>query len=78
MIYTKRYTGVISLYSITRGFGFIIPDDLKSTDGAEIFYHFSKIKTDIDIVKLTKGTRVEYQMYKTEKGYRAINIIFLN
>jgi CspA family cold shock protein len=51
-----------------RGFGFI--DD---TDGREVFFHQSGL-VDIKFDTLNEGQEVEFEVEKSQKGPRALNI----
>ena len=51
-----------------RGFGFI--DD---TDGREIFFHQSSL-VDTTFAALTEDLQVEFEVEKSDKGPRAIDI----
>jgi CspA family cold shock protein len=51
-----------------RGFGFI--DDI---DGREIFFHQSSL-VDVSFAALGDDQQVEFEVEKSEKGPRAINI----
>lgn len=54
-----------------RGFGFI-----NAEDGREIFFHQSGI-TSGNFDSLTEGAEVEFEVEKSPKGPRAINIKIL-
>lgn len=51
-----------------RGFGFI-----KDTDGRELFFHQSGL-VDVNLEALREGQEVEFEVEKSPKGPRAINI----
>ncbi len=51
-----------------RGFGFI-----SSTDGRNIFFHRSSLDEDT-FDALNEGTEVEFEVEKSPKGLRAINV----
>lgn len=62
------HTGKIKKLVRDRGFGFI--DD---TDGREVFFHQSALE-GIQFDALSDGQEVEFDVEKTDKGPRAINI----
>jgi len=51
-----------------RGFGFI-----SDTDGNEVFFHQSSL-TGIEFDTLNEGQEVEFEVEKSPKGPRAINV----
>ena len=62
------HTGKIKKIVPDRGFGFI--DD---TDGREVFFHQSVLE-GVEISALRSGQEVEFEIEKTNKGPRAINM----
>jgi len=62
------HTGKIKKLVGERGFGFI-----SDSDGREIFFHQSSL-IDVKFSDLTEGQEVEFEVEKTEKGPRAINV----
>ena len=62
------HTGKIKKIVSDRGFGFI--DD---TDGREVFFHQSALE-GIEFSALKSGQEVEFEVEKSDKGPRAINI----
>lgn len=59
-------TGVVKFFSESKGYGFIIPDDVKSQ---EIFFHCTKVKG-----KVEKDSMVEYEIETNKKGLTAVNV----
>jgi len=51
-----------------RGFGFI-----SATDGREVFFHQSSL-VDVEFDALTEDQEVEFEVEKSPKGARAINV----
>lgn len=51
-----------------RGFGFI-----SDTDGREVFFHQSSLE-GVEFNTLNEGQEVEFEVEKTPKGPRAINL----
>lgn len=62
------HTGKIKKLIRDRGFGFI--DD---TDGREVFFHQSALE-GVQFDALNDGQAVEFEVEKSDKGPRAINI----
>jgi len=62
--------GVVKWFSNVKGYGFIIMDN-----GQEAFAHYSDIAGPEDEYKtLEEGMTVEFDLLRTEKGPKAINI----
>jgi len=51
-----------------RGFGFI-----SDTDGSEVFFHQSAL-VDLKFDSLNEGQEVEFEIEKSQKGPRAVNV----
>lgn len=62
------HTGKIKKLVSERGFGFI-----SDTDGREVFFHQSSV-VDIRFDELQEDQLVEFEVEKSPKGPRAINI----
>ncbi|PIU42486.1 MAG: cold-shock protein [Candidatus Omnitrophica bacterium CG07_land_8_20_14_0_80_42_15] len=62
------HTGKIKKLVRDRGFGFI-----DATDGREIFFHQSSL-VEADFKNLSEDQPVEFEVEKSPKGPRAINI----
>ena len=62
------HTGQIKKLIRERGFGFI-----SDTDGREVFFHQSSL-VDIKFEALNEGQEVEFEVEKSPKGPRAINV----
>jgi len=62
------HTGKIKKFIRDRGFGFI-----SDTDGREVFFHRSSL-VDVEFDSLKEEQSVEFEIEKSEKGPRAINI----
>ncbi len=62
------HTGKIKKLIRDRGFGFI--DD---TDGREVFFHQSALE-GVQFDALSDGQAVEFDVEKSDKGPRAVNI----
>jgi len=62
------HTGKIKKLVRDRGFGFI-----SDTDGTEVFFHqTSLVETSFDA--LSEGQQVEFEVEKSDKGPRAVNV----
>ncbi len=61
-------TGKIKKLVRERGFGFI-----SATDGREIFFHQSSL-VDVEFDALNEDQEVEFEVEKSPKGARAINV----
>ncbi len=62
------HTGKIKKLIRDRGFGFIL-----DTDGREIFFHRSSLEgTDFDSIREEQA--VEFEVEKSDKGPRAVNV----
>jgi len=64
-------TGRIKKLIRDRGFGFI-----SATDGREIFFHQSSL-VDINFDTLNEEQEVEFEVEKSDKGPRAVNVHIL-
>ena len=64
----KMHAGKIKKLVSERGFGFI-----SDTDGKEVFFHQTSL-VDVKFSDLTEGKDVEFDVEKSEKGPRAINV----
>lgn len=62
------HSGKIKKLVRDRGFGFI-----SDTDGREVFFHQSSL-VDVKFDALTEDQNVEFEIEKSPKGPRAINI----
>jgi len=62
------HTGKIKKLIRERGFGFI-----SDTDGNEVFFHQSSV-VDTKFDSLTEEQSVEFEIEKSPKGPRAINV----
>jgi len=62
--------GKVKWFDGKKGFGFILPED----GNADIFVHFSVIKSDNEFKTLKEGMKVEYEVTEGKKGLQAINV----
>ncbi len=56
-------TGVVKLFDVNKGYGFITPDDGE----AEVFVHFSQVRGST----LKQGERVEFELGRGVRGPQA-------
>jgi CspA family cold shock protein len=59
-------TGKVKFFNETKGYGFIIPDDVSQS---EIFFHCTKVTG-----KVSADTLVQYDVETSKKGPVAINV----
>lgn len=64
-----NYTGVVKWFNTEKGYGFI-----KTTDGEDVFVHFSNIKEEGHNKDLHEGEEVNFDIIQAEKGPSAINV----
>jgi len=62
------HTGKIKKLVAERGFGFI-----SDNDGRDVFFHQSSLM-DANMTSLREDQRVEFEVEKSAKGPRAINV----
>lgn len=62
--------GTVKWFDSHKGFGFILPDG----GGAEVFVHYSAIKTGPPPRNLTDGEPVEFEAEQTERGIKATSV----
>jgi CspA family cold shock protein len=67
---SSRIRGLVKWFKEDKGFGFISPLD----GGKDISVHVSDLQDD-DFKTLFEGQKVEYTIYKREKGPAASNVI---
>lgn len=63
--------GIIRNFDGYSGFGFIISDDVEE----EVFAHIKDFDGNIQKEDVSGGMSVEFELIKTDKGYKATNII---
>jgi len=61
--------GTVKMFSVTRGFGFITPDD----GSPDIFVHVNSLKMS-GIPSVSAGDRVEYERVQDNKGWQAYRV----
>lgn len=72
MILKGRYTGTVNGYDVKKGWGHITVDGEK--DHAFIHYKEILTLTDTGTKKLQTGQKVEFDLYRREKGLLATQL----
>jgi len=63
--------GTVKWFNKEKGFGFVLGED-----GIDCFVHYTDIhRTTPEKVNLDQGQTIEYDVMKTEKGWRAKNVL---
>jgi len=65
--------GKVKWFDNKKGYGFIQPDD----GTADLFVHYSAIKSELDFKTLKQGSEVEYEVTEGKKGLQAVNVTLL-
>ncbi|EOV0904020.1 cold shock domain-containing protein [Edwardsiella piscicida] len=61
--------GFINVYNELKGFGFI-----RRKKGRDLIFDYKDISMPYDNFEICRDLKVEFDVVKTPKGYRAINI----
>ena len=64
-------TGTVKWFNDKKGFGFISQDN-----GDDVFVHQTSIETE-GFRTLAEGDKVEFEVIKDQKGYRATKVVKL-
>ena len=73
----SKTTGLVKFFNTFKGYGFIIPNEPLDT-GRDVFVHFSEIKVDhSEFATLNKNDEVEFELFKTDRGYEARNVVII-
>ncbi|MBE7446197.1 MAG: cold-shock protein [Planctomycetia bacterium] len=64
-------TGTVKWFNDKKGFGFISQDD-----GQDVFVHQTSIQGE-GFRTLAEGDKVEFEVIKDQKGYKATNVVKL-
>lgn len=68
----ERFKGTVKWFNAQKGFGFIVPDN----GSKDLFVHYSSIKVN-GFRTLKEGDKVEYEVEKTDKGEKAVNVTII-
>lgn len=63
--------GTVKWFNDSKGFGFISQDN-----GEDVFVHQTSIQTE-GFRTLAEGDKVEFEVIKDQKGYKATNVVKL-
>jgi cold shock protein len=66
-------TGIVTHYNEERGYGWI-----KASDGSSLFVHISDVRLDGPNRFLMKGDRLSFDITRTDKGLKAVNLYASN
>jgi len=62
-------TGTVKFFNVTRGFGFISPED----GSKDVFVHISAVE-QAGMSQLTEGQKVSFDVQPDARGPKAVNI----
>ena len=62
-------TGTVKFFNVTRGFGFISPED----GSKDVFVHISAVE-QAGMSQLTEGQKVNFEVQPDARGPKAVNI----
>lgn len=62
-------TGTVKFFNVTRGFGFISPED----GSKDVFVHISAVE-QAGMTTLTEGQKVNFDVQPDARGPKAVNI----
>ncbi|MEO8209021.1 MAG: cold-shock protein [bacterium] len=65
--------GKVKWFDAKKGFGFIV-----TSDGKDVFVHFSDIASDQSYKSLDEGVDVEFELIEDKKGHKAANVKVVN
>jgi len=65
--------GKVKWFDNKKGYGFIQPED----GSADLFVHYSSIKSEADFKTLKQGSGIEYEVAEGKKGMQAVNVTLL-
>ncbi|BAL80480.1 cold-shock protein [Caldisericum exile] len=68
----ERFKGTVKWFNAQKGFGFIVPDN----GSKDLFVHYSSIKAN-GFRSLKEGDKVEYEVERTDKGEKAVNVTII-
>ncbi len=62
-------TGTVKFFNVTRGFGFISPED----GSKDVFVHISAVE-QAGMTQLTEGQKVSFDVQPDARGPKAVNL----
>ena len=62
-------TGTVKFFNVTRGFGFISPED----GSKDVFVHISAVE-QAGMTQLTEGQKVTFDVQPDARGPKAVNL----
>lgn len=62
-------TGTVKFFNVTRGFGFIAPED----GSKDVFVHISAVEQS-GMTQLTEGQKVTFDVQPDARGPKAVNL----
>ncbi len=62
-------TGTVKFFNVTRGFGFISPED----GSKDVFVHISAVE-QAGMTQLTEGQKVNFDVQPDARGPKAVNL----
>ena len=62
-------TGIVKFFNVTRGFGFISPED----GSKDVFVHISAVE-QAGMSQLTEGQKVTFDVQPDARGPKAVNL----